>query len=573
MQIGKHGFAISQRSLIQGSWVLISFTVILGIVGGLGSAGLIAMIHTAVTLQDRPSYLPWLFAGMILLVVSARIGAALAVTHLAQQLIYELRLDLSRKILAAPLSRLQSLGAPRLLASLTEDIAALAAAMQTIPWLCTSGAIVVGCLAYMGFLAWPLLLLVVGVIILGITIVLLIKSRAMGALHSARASEDEVFAHFRGLTEGIKELKLSRARREAFFFQDLESSADACRQYSTTGQGLYILTGNIAQSLLFIVIGVILFGLPASLSFSGAILSGFVLALLYLMAPLAGLVGALPALSRAKVALERVESLGRALETSMESFPFHGRPQSLLFPGDLELMGVTHRYYRDDNECPFTLGPIDLKIQGGEIVFLVGGNGSGKSTLALLLVGLYPPEQGEIRLGGRHITESNRENYRQHFSAVFSDFYLFDSLLGFQGRELDAEARAYLTHLQLDHKVRIENGAFSTLDLSQGQRKRLALLVAYLEDRPFYIFDEWAADQDPAFKKIFYMEILPVLKAKGKTVIVITHDEHYFHVADRCLKLEEGMLSELPVTRNKQEIDPGNSQGKGWKENYVEVSP
>lgn len=163
------------------------------------------------------------------------------------------------------------------------------------------------------------------------------------------------------------------------------------------------------------------------------------------------------------------------------------------------------------------------------------------------------PEQGEIRLGEQCITDANREGYRQQFSAVFSDFYLFDSLLGFHGKELDAEARAYLARLQLDHKVRIENGEFSTLDLSQGQRKRLALLVAYLEDRPFYLFDEWAADQDPVFKKIFYTEILPALKAKDKTVVVISHDDNYFHVADRCLKIEDGTLSEIGVVENKHE--------------------
>jgi putative ATP-binding cassette transporter len=207
----------------------------------------------------------------------------------------------------------------------------------------------------------------------------------------------------------------------------------------------------------------------------------------------------------------------------------------------IELSGVVHSYQgaRDNN---FTLGPIDLSFSPGELVFLVGGNGSGKTTLAKLLTGLYAPEAGEIRLDGELVTDANRDLFRQNFAAVFSDFFLFDSLLGLHVPELDAQARNYLERLYLDHKVQIDNGRFSTLDLSQGQRKRLALLTAYLEDRNIYLFDEWAADQDPMFKEVFYYQLLPELKTKGKTVIVISHDDRYYNVADRVIKLENGKL-------------------------------
>jgi putative pyoverdin transport system ATP-binding/permease protein len=161
-----------------------------------------------------------------------------------------------------------------------------------------------------------------------------------------------------------------------------------------------------------------------------------------------------------------------------------------------------------------------------------------------MIVGLYAPESGRILLDGQAVTDTTRPGYRQLFSAVFSDFYLFDKLLGVAVGDLDGAARAVLEELQLAHKVKIENGVFSTLDLSQGQRKRLALLVSYLEDRPFYLFDEWAADQDPLFKDVFYRRLLPQLKAKGKTVLVITHDDRYFHLADRYIKLDFGQVAE-----------------------------
>src|SRR5688500_3979755 len=188
------------------------------------------------------------------------------------------------------------------------------------------------------------------------------------------------------------------------------------------------------------------------------------------------------------------------------------------------------------------LGSTDASLQPGEVVFIAGGNGSGKSTLAKIITGLYPPESGEIRLDGRVVNDTNRDEYRQLFSAVFSDFYLFDDLLGLEKPNLDAQARGYLEQLHLEHKVKVVDGKFSTTALSQGQRKRLALLTAYLEDRPIYLFDEWASDQDPMFKEIFYTRILPDLKACRKTVIAITHDDKYFDLADRLLKLDSGKL-------------------------------
>ena len=217
----------------------------------------------------------------------------------------------------------------------------------------------------------------------------------------------------------------------------------------------------------------------------------------------------------------------------------------------LDLIRVTHSYHREKEGSNFVLGPLDLTFHRGELVFLGGGNGSGKSTLAKIITGLYPPETGEIRLDGKPITDQNRDDYRQIYSVVFSDYYLFDSLIGLSHPRLDAQALDYLVQLHLDHKVKIKNGALSTTALSQGQRKRLALLTAYLEDRSFYLFDEWASDQDPLFKEIFYTQLLPELKARGKTVLVITHDDKYFYLADRFIKLDYGKIEQGHTDRFK----------------------
>jgi putative ATP-binding cassette transporter len=210
----------------------------------------------------------------------------------------------------------------------------------------------------------------------------------------------------------------------------------------------------------------------------------------------------------------------------------------------IELVGVTHRYYREHEDATFQLGPIDLAFRPGEVVYLIGGNGSGKTTLAKLLLGLYTPESGVIRVDGVAIDDAGRDRYRELFSAVFADYHLFDSLHGAAGPGIDERARRHLERLGLERRVRVEAGTLHVDGLSQGQRRRLALVAACLDDRPFYVFDEWAADQDPEFRRVFYTELIPELRARGKTVLVITHDDAYFALADRCLRMDFGRLVE-----------------------------
>jgi len=283
-------------------------------------------------------------------------------------------------------------------------------------------------------------------------------------------------------------------------------------------------------------------------STSGAILilnliaAPHVVTTLYLMGPLAGVLSSFSLFGRADVALRKVETLGISLsEHSTELCPID-EPEGHTTFARLDLRGVVHSYHTEQDDSRFVLGPIDLSFHPGELVFLVGGNGSGKSTLAKIITGLYLPEAGEIRLDGQPVTHLNRDDYRQLFSVVFADFYLFENLMGLRSVDLDARAREYLKKFHLNHKVKVTDGVLSTTAVSQGQRKRLALLTAYLEDRPFYLFDEWASDQDPCFKNIFYTQLLPELKARGKTVLVITHDDKYFDFADRIIKLDYGRI-------------------------------
>ena len=204
----------------------------------------------------------------------------------------------------------------------------------------------------------------------------------------------------------------------------------------------------------------------------------------------------------------------------------------------LQFSCIQHTYKHEANDNTFSIGPIDFTLNSGELVFITGSNGSGKTTLLKVLASLYQPESGQISLNDTIVTNENSEWYRQHFSVIFTDFHLFENIVGNENKALHQTANYYLKQLQLAEKVSIQNNQISTLNLSYGQRKRVALLHAYLEDRPIYIFDEWASGQDPSFKEIFYRELLPELVSRNKLVIVTSHDDQYFSVADRVINLD-----------------------------------
>lgn len=540
------------RFLYGNSWRLVMLSMAAGLISGLASAGIIAFINSALGESHRTTALGVSFLGGVVLVVVTKAFSEVVLTRLGQDIIAQLRVHLSEQILRAPLRHVQELGRHRLLAALNEDTDVIAQAYVQIPLICVNGATVVGCLAYLGWLSWPVLAIVLGFMIFG---TLSFQAQEKQALHSfkrARETNDTLFRHFQSILEGIKELKLHRERRQAFLATALRPIVTAYKRDFVKGMTVYAIATNWGMFLFYAVIGLALFVLPEWLTLTPQAIAGATLVLLYMMGPFAQIVETLPSVGRADVALEKVEMLGLSLEAASAQDQLEksetvrmkgsGGPVLNIAWKRIELVGVTHRYYREEEEGSFHLGPIELSFTPGELVFLIGGNGSGKTTLALLLLGLYAPESGTIRLDGVPIDEINRENYRQLFSAVFSDYHLFDTLFGLNRTGLDGQAREYVDRLQLRGKVQVRDGEFSTQSLSQGQRKRLALLTAYLEDRPFYVFDEWAADQDPVFRRVFYEELLPDLKARGKTALVITHDDQYFSIADRCLRMDLGKI-------------------------------
>lgn len=519
--------------------------VLAGIVSGAANTGILIIINAALTHTYRSYWiLVYVFLALCVVAPLARIASEILLIHLAQNALYSLRLELTAQILRVPLQKLEQLGSHRLLASLTDDIPTITNVIGAVPVLCINVAVVLSCLIYMGVLSWHMLLTVLAFMAVGICSYQFLVARAFGHLRVAREEQDALQKHFQALTSGMKELKIHRARRNAFLNKTLSGTATHCRDENITGLTTYAIAASWGQLLVFFAVGLLVFAFGQWTH--PRILTAFSLCLIYLMGPLQMIMNMLPGFGRANAAISGTEQLGITLASgSLIDDTEHAlAPEALSSEKavSLQLIDVGYSYDSQDVGGRFSIGPICLSFQENQIVFITGGNGSGKTTLAKVLIGLYKPELGVIRLNKEDITDRNRDAYRQNFSVVFSDFFLFDSLLGLEGMMADESARAYLVQLWLAHKVAITNSSLSTINLSQGERKRLALLTAFLEDRPIYFFDEWAADQDPVFKDVFYYQILPELKRRGKVVFVISHDERFYHVADRVIKLDNGTV-------------------------------
>ncbi len=534
------------RFLLRESRRTLLLSILTGVISGASSVGLIALVQAELARNQRSSWsIAIAFLGLCVLAQLTRIVAQTSMVRLAQDSVARLATHLCRKILSIPLARFEERDPATLVAILTEDIAILANALVGIPVIAITVPIVLVCLAYVGWLSPVVLACGLGVAIPTLVVYQITASRAVQKLRAARAGQDVMVDHFRSLIEGFRELKLHQPRRAAFL-AEIETTAQAVRTQTSEGFILFAWAGSGSQVAYFGVIGFLLFVLPSFYPVSRDVLSGTILAILYIMAPLEVIMNWIPILSRAHVSLQKIEALDPSL---LERENLEGPHEVPLLCSEIQLVQVTDTYRHAQDREDFVLGPIDLTIRPGEVLFLVGGNGSGKTTLVKLISGLHLPQVGEIHLDGRPITEDSRESYRQLFSVIFADGHLFKSLRGLEGPDLDARAKVQLVRLGLDHLVRVEQGTFSTTDLSQGQRRRLALLIALLEDRPVYIFDEWASNQDPYFKKFFYHEILAELRARGKAVLVISHDEEFFATADRLVWLDSGRLSDNPQER------------------------
>jgi putative ATP-binding cassette transporter len=528
-------FYLTSSSGSRKTYVLLMAALTMSLLGGIANIALLAVVTRIVS---RNTHFDWTF-----ILVLIGLGAFLGFTRGAAQYLLSkvtidslvsLRLGLCSRIIAAPLATLERLGNARLTATFTESMPAISNALIQLPNVVLYAIVAAGSVAYMAWLSWKAFTVI---LVAGAAVLFLyrhVNGKAQEEFKKAFVHYRRVLKGFNEIVNGAKELKLHRGRRKAHLQTELVEPMTGLAGHRLKSSFLYGTAEGWSTVGMFFTIALVL---TITRSASTDVGTGFVLALLYLMPLVQGMLSTLPAFSQAESAIRNVQELTGEVslvsDTSNADEPADQNWHKIVL-SDIEFR------YKGDGDSSFQVGPLNFWLQQGETVFVTGGNGSGKTTLIKILAGLYRPQLGKILVDGVAVTDSDVDDYRQKFSAIFFDFHLFDKLHGLPG--MDEEAASYLKHLRLDNKVKVENGELSTINLSQGQKKRLALLTAYLEDRPIYIFDEWAADQDFGFREFFYYEIIPGLKRRNKTVIVISHDDRYFHLADRLVKLEFGRV-------------------------------
>jgi len=507
--------------------------VALGALGSGATVGVLALVDDA--MKHGPSAEKASgFVLLCLLMLAVQIASFRANSWIIQNVMADLRKSIADDILEAPIAALERMQKHRLIVAINHDVQQLTEFVRGLPYLLVAMLTTLGCAIYLFVISWRLAAIAMLMALLRVLLARRMLAAAFEIFREEHEARGILQKHMDALTTGCKELRLHQGRRARFRNERLFTKIDEVRDLTHRNFTRFANIEAFEAAFSFIIIGA-LFLASRALGESSEALGAFIVALLFLREPIGYIVGSLPRFASAQTSFAQLLGL-RDEFTNPESWSRGVVDPSFSL---IELRGATYVYSSEEEPC-FTLGPIDLEVRRGETLFIVGENGSGKTTLVKLLLGLYPPTSGEILVDGAPVTNENRDAFRQRFSAVFFDYCLFDDVA--MDSENAEAATDYLARMELSAKTAIVDGLFSITALSAGQRKRLALVSAYAEGRPVMVLDEWAAEQDPTFRRAFYSEILPDLKRRGKTMICVSHDDRYFDAADRVVHITDGKI-------------------------------
>ncbi|PUZ30110.1 cyclic peptide transporter [Chitinophaga costaii] len=517
--------------------------VLVSMLSGIANMVVIILVTSALNVEDDISYLLFYYALTMAVYLAGRWFVQVRLVKLTRGMVYDLRIKLIEKIFATSYQFFERIERGRIYTALQDDVDVIGNATSMLIMLLTNAITAFGAFLYLAALSLPAAALTFSLIIIVAGIYYVVGKRTDIYYSRARDTVTVFMGHLNGLIDGFKELSMHNNKRLSFK-RDITGTAAAYRDHIVIADTRFVNAFLIGESMLILLLGITAFGIPRMFpDVAGAVVTGFVIVLLYLIGPINGILSAAPGILQLRVAWKRVKQFMQDVPGEMDIYkqtlPVDPVVQSI------RAAGVSF-HYQQGEDGSFAVGPIDLEISSGEVVFIIGGNGSGKTTLSRLLTGLYKPHQGHILINGKKVDSSRLGEY---FSTVFSPAHLFEKIYDTDLEHRAAEISDYLQLLNLYDKVSISNNQYSTIALSGGQRKRLALLQCYLEDHPVYLFDEWAADQDPSYREFFYLHLLPKMKDAGKIVIAITHDDQYFHVADKVYKMNQGKLETMETAR------------------------
>jgi putative pyoverdin transport system ATP-binding/permease protein len=516
--------------------------------GGISTAAVLASINAgvqSVNNGNKPSlWAATLFLVALFLFMKTQAYVTITATAEIEGIIHRLRLRIMDQIRHSELLALDKIGLARIVASVTGDTQILTQASNMLCFTIQGAVLIFFVSIYVAYLSLAAFLMTF-VIVFGAGIMFHLKNRRLSEQKAESAAwERRLFDRLTDFLDGFKEVRLNSARSAELFEDAADVSRVAANIKIRTQAETFKMIVN-SQISMYVLLGAVVFVAPTlSDSLGGASISKATTALLFVVGACFGLVQSIPILLNANAAASRIEELETTLRAA-------GSPaaQAVTIPKrfkKIEMRDITFRYVDKFSDAAFKIGPIDFNLQPGELVFITGGNGSGKSTFLRVLSGLYPPNSGEVTLDGVRVDDHNRDTYRALMSAIFFDYHLFQRLYGIPQEQL-GELESLLAQFRLSDKTGLVNGEFRTLDLSGGQRRRLALIVSLLEKRPILLLDEWTAEQDPEFRRKFYDELLPDLMAAGATIVVITHDDRYLDeltLRARRVRMDEGRVVE-----------------------------
>lgn len=517
---------------------LIGFSALLGVTNTV----LVAVINAAAKQVSESGSVTWQFFLYALLLFFFLIIAKFSNSENIQNsrdIIYRFRIRIMRDVFHSNLAKIDEIGRHYIIEVMARDTQMVAQSIVIVVTAFQSIATLIFMTLYLATVSITAFAIIAVASVLIILVGVRKLSNVTQRLDGMAKDEMQVNALYSDFLNGYKEIKMN-SRRAYEMTSDLMQQTKSVNEETT--RVITALTNffNYLQVVLYVVVGIIIFVVPVfSSGFSSSVMTATTTAL-FLAGSLTGIIMSIPHISQADVAAKSLRNLAGNLEQASEP-EFSDPPGRFDQVGQIALKEVVFSHSKIETAGRFTLGPINYTFERGGVYFIRGNNGSGKTTLMRILIGLIQPQSGQIFVDGAPLSLPASSQYRDLFAVVFSDFFLFKKLYGLSVSAPE-ETDRLLKLFKMSDKVKISEGEFSDIHLSTGQRKRLALIVALLEKRQFLVLDEWAADQDPEFRREFYHEIIPAIRAMGKTVIAITHDDQYYEVADHVLRMSDGKL-------------------------------
>jgi cyclic peptide transporter len=525
------------------SIVFILLTIVSGLLGG----GVIAFINYHIEELGKENYQLdvmqiVIFVGLITLHLSVSWFVSAGVTRYSMKMIHNIRMQIIEKLKKIEYRAFEKVGDEHIFTILIRDTATISNSSSGFVYFFSSIVTIVFCLGYMLWLFPMGFLLTMVVLAIGMGVYLLNQKKIIKKLTEARELEAVFYKQVEDFVKGFKEIKISKEKKNDIFNNYIYRTSDKVMTLNITSLIGFLNNSIIGQGFFYVLMGFILFYFPMNSNGGVEKVITYLFLIIYMLGPISRIAEMVPTMSFVKIAIKQLRRLEFDILSIKNEFDFEEAAAEKPFQfKEIRFEEVYFTYDNEREEEQFTLGPINISIESGKTHLIFGENGGGKSTFMKVFSGLYKPNSGNIYIDDHRLDYDEYDYYRNQFCAVYSEFYLFDTLYGLKNID-ENRLETWLRKMKIFDKVSLEGDKLSTINLSSGQRKRLALVIALMENKPIMILDEWAAEQDPDFKKIFYHEILPELGSDNRTVVLISHDDKYFDCSERIFRISNAEL-------------------------------